>query len=483
MIQSSPVTGGAAYSSRRLNLRRHGLVLLIVALAAFVAGLATGAGGGSERERLAERYAAAWARGDHAAMHGLLTEEARRRTPLARFRALHRRAAVTATATGLRAGAAKPAEDDVVRVPIAVRTRAFGTVRSDVRLPIEGDGEEARIAWTRELAFPGVRRGEQLTRRTRLPTRASILAGDGTLIAGGPDRGSADPELAASIGGQTGPIPPERRSELRAEGVPADADIGLSGLERALDDQLRGTPGGVLRAGRRELAVTLPRPAEAVRSTIVPRVQRAAVAAIGPRVGGVVALDPRTGGVIAAAGIGFSGLQPPGSTFKIITLAGALEAGITEPATRYPVETATTIEGVRLENANGEACGGTLIATFAESCNSVFAPLGAKLGAEKLVEISERFGFNRPPGIAGAATSTIPAAGEIGDDLAVGSSAIGQGLVQASALQMALVARTIAGNGRRRSRRCAPGARPRLRRSIDPLIAQIVARGIAGRTA
>jgi peptidoglycan glycosyltransferase len=61
--------------------------------------------------------------------------------------------------------------------------------------------------------------------------------------------------------------------------------------------------------------------------------------------------------------------------------------------------------------------------------------------------VAERFGFNRAPGVPGAATSVIPDADEIGDALAVGSSAIGQGRVQATALQMADAAATIALRG------------------------------------
>jgi penicillin-binding protein A len=86
---------------------------------------------------------------------------------------------------------------------------------------------------------------------------------------------------------------------------------------------------------------------------------------------------------------------------------------------------------------------------FAESCNSVFAPMGAELGAERLVATAERFGFNEPPEFAGAAPSTIPAAGEIGDDLAVGSTAIGQGKVLTTPLKLAEVAATIGEGGRR----------------------------------
>ena len=55
-------------------------------------------------------------------------------------------------------------------------------------------------------------------------------------VAKGQDRVADDPELAASIRGELGPIPEERREELRAKGVPSDAQVGLTGLERALDD-------------------------------------------------------------------------------------------------------------------------------------------------------------------------------------------------------------------------------------------------------
>ena len=160
-------------------------------------------------------------------------------------------------------------------------------------------------------------------------------------------------------------------------------------------------------------------------------------------------MRPDNGEVLALAGIAQSAPQPPGSTFKIVTLAGVLEEKVTKRSATFPVQTAATIEGVELQNANGESCGGSLRNSFAHSCNSVFAPLGAELGAEKLVEYAQRFGFNGDPGLAGAARSTIPAAAEIGDDLAVGSSAIGQGKVLATPLQMALVGAAIGADGLR----------------------------------
>src|SRR5947209_586045 len=182
-------------------------------------------------------------------------------------------------------------------------------------------------------------------------------------------------------------------------------------------------------------------------------------------------MHPRTGELLALAGVAFSALQPPGSTMKIITASGALEAGIVKLGDTFPVESSTTLDGFKLQNANGEYCGGTLLNAFAVSCNSVFAPLGAKLGAARLVAIAERFGFNQPPSIPGAAEPSIPPAGSIGDDLAVGSSAIGQGKVQSTALGMADIAATIAMGGRRPI--------PTLRAGAPPHFVPVVSRHVA----
>ncbi|HTN24630.1 MAG TPA: penicillin-binding transpeptidase domain-containing protein [Solirubrobacteraceae bacterium] len=406
--------------------------------------------GGRPAEQVhAEAFAAAWARADYPAMHAELTSAARRATPLAKFIAQYKSAAATATTVRLLPGKAGKPVDGVVSVPMTISTRVFGPVRGTLRLPFAGKDDAARIDWTANLTFPGVRRGETLERHMQLPRRADLLARDGTPLAQGPDRTSPIADVAGSIVGELGPAPVERVEALRALGFPDDARVGISGLERVFDEKLAGRPGGVLQAGGRTLASSIARTSAAVRTSIDPDVQRAAVLAKGARLGGVAAVRPRTGEILALSGIAFSGLQPPGSTFKIVTLTGVLQAKLAGPHSVYPVETKATIEGRDLENANGEACGGSLRNAFAESCNSVFAPLGARLGPDRLVKTAEAFGFNEDLGIPGAATSTIPPAGEIGDSLAVASSAIGQGRVQATALQMALVAATIAGRGRR----------------------------------
>jgi cell division protein FtsI/penicillin-binding protein 2 len=410
---------------------------------AFVAGAVLGARHTPAGEDRARAFVNAWERADYATMYAQLTAADKGRVNALRFANAYQETMRTATAGNVVTG--EPRKDgNAYRVAVRIDTRAFGTVNGEVLLPATDSGVE----WSRALLFPGLAAGERLRRVTRLPPRATLLARDRTVLAKGEERSSSSP-IAAQVVGRLGPIPRERRHELAALGVPDDAEVGISCLERIFDDRLIGRPGGELVAGTRVLKRTQPHQGRPVRTTISLPVEEAAVASLTGRLGGSVALQPRTGAVLAFAGIGFSSLQPPGSTFKMVTTTGALAARITNPSKVYPVETKAVLEGVDLENANGEACGGTLVVSFAKSCNSVFAPLGVQLGARRLVSTAERYGFNEPPDIAGAAESTIPSAAEIGDDLAVGSSAIGQGRVQATALQMATIAAAIGLRGRR----------------------------------
>ncbi len=444
--------------------------MIAVASVAFAIGAIVGANHApSAAHKLAANFVLAWTRGEYAPMYSDIDAPSRRTTDVSEFAHLYQKALTTATATSLEvAGKPRDVPGGLVEVPVRVRTRLFGTLSLGFRLKIlEGGREGARIAWSRSLAFPGLRPGELLSRSTALPRRATLLARDGSVLAesaesgpgetqsAGLNRSSPLGELASAVVGTVGPIPAGRQQALEAEGAPASATVGVSGVELALDDRLRGTPGGELLARgtpggpARVLASAAPHPAAAVRSSVSPALQRAAVTALGSQLGGVVAMQPATGQILAVAGIGLDSLQPPGSTFKMVTLTGILEAGIAKPHSVFPYATFATLDGVKLNNANGEECGGTLELAFAVSCNSVFAPLGVKLGAKRLVSTAERFGFNHEPGIPGAAESTLPAAAQIQGELDVGSTAIGQGQVLASALEMATVAATIADGGRR----------------------------------
>jgi peptidoglycan glycosyltransferase len=442
--------------NQTLRVRRARPVMALAAVA-FAIGAIFGANhGSSAAETLAGRFVAAWARSDYASMYSDIDATSRRSLTADGFAAAYGQAMRTATAGRLRVtGKPRKLAGGFVVVPVRVQTHLFGTLSLNVRMRIvsEAEGDQA-IAWSRSLAFPGLRAGETLSRQTTLPSRATLLARDGSVLAEGAGTGEgprSSPlgESASAVIGEVGPIPSSRRVALETQGVPSDAIVGTSGLERALDARLRGTPGGELLAGHRVLATASPHAEHAVRTTVSPAVQRAAVSALGSQLGGVVALQPATGQILAVAGIGLDSLQPPGSTFKMVTLAGALAAHIATPRTVYPYATYATLDGVKLSNANGEECGGTLELAFAVSCNSVFAPLGVKLGATRLVAMAERFGFNHDPGVEGAAESTLPGASSIRGELDVGSTAIGQGRVQASVLQMATIAATIADGGRR----------------------------------
>jgi cell division protein FtsI/penicillin-binding protein 2 len=443
--------------------------MLALAGVAFAVGVITGAhGSGSPSYALADAFVRAWTRGDYATMYSDIDSSAQRHTSASAFAGAYQQALRTATATRLKiTGRPQGVAGGLVAVPVRVDTRLFGPLALSFAVrAVEGGGEGIRIAWSRSLAFPGLHSGELLTRRTTLPRRATLLARDGSVLAEGPtfggtqrteaSRSSPLGEIASAVLGKVGPVPPSRRQALEAQGVAGDAIVGVSGLERALDDRLRGSPGGALLAApartgghERLLAYAAPRPALAVRSTVSPSLQRAAVIALGGQLGGIVAMRPSDGQLLAVAGLGLDGLQPPGSTFKMVTLSGALQAGIAHPHTVTPYASYATLDGVRLNNANGENCGGTLELAFAVSCNSVFAPLGVKLGSARLVAAAEQFGFNHDPAVQGAPQSTLPAAAHIQGELALGSTAIGQGQVLATPLQMATVAATIADGGRR----------------------------------
>jgi cell division protein FtsI/penicillin-binding protein 2 len=450
--------------------------LLVIAGAAFVAGLVVGALHVPPAGRVARQFASAWERGDYAAMYRLLSDDARRRTSPRSFSEAYRSAATMLTLTQVRTGGPRT-HGDVATLPVTFTTRIFGVLHGDLALPIgQRAAGDPGVDWSPALVFPGLKRGEHLARETRLPPRAAIRARDGSYIAHGPARTSSLGPAAAQIAGALGPAPAERLAQLAEQGYPPGAKVGLTGLERTFDAQLAGRPGGTLTAGGRVVASSDPVRGHDVRTTIDPAVQRAAAAALAGRYGGIAAVRPRDGQILGLAGIAYSASQPPGSTFKIITLAGLLSNHVVSSKATFPVQTAATLSGVQLQNANGEACGGTLEQSFAESCNSVFAPLGARLGARRLVAAAERFGFNEDPGIMGAARSTIPPAGEIGDDLAVGSTAIGQGKVLATALQMALVAATIGERGRRPRPTLQAGTHGKVTRATSSTVARIIAR-------
>jgi len=286
--------------------------LLALAAAAFGAGVLVGARHEPSERRVAASFAAAWERGDYASMPALLSDAVREKVSLRRFSRAYQRAADRTTLARVRASPPR-VDGSRVALDVTASTRIFGAITGRLVLDVEdrADGTPG-IAWRAEHVFPGLRAGERLKRDTSMPPRAAIQARDGRPIAQGEARLSELGPLAAEIAGRVGPAPPERAEELVRRGVPPDTPVGLTGLERAFDERLAGTPGGTLKAGGRVLARTAPKRGPAVRTTIDPKVQEAAVTALAGRFGGIAVLRPSDGEVLWLAGIAYSAPQPPG---------------------------------------------------------------------------------------------------------------------------------------------------------------------------
>ena len=221
--------------------------------------------------------------------------------------------------------------------------------------------------------------------------------------------------------------------------------------------------------------------------TLDPVAQQTAYDALAGKVGAVVALDPRTGAVLAMASrpsydpTPLSSHDPaqirkaytsllddpqsplsnravertyaPGSTFKLVTAAAALTKGIAKPETVIDAPTVLTFRsGKPLRNFAGETCGSggkqTLTDALATSCNTAFAKLGTRVGQDALDAQAKAFGFGsnslRLP--QPVADSVVFRDRDVAEPF-LAQSAIGQYDVQATPLQMAMVAAGIANNG------------------------------------
>jgi cell division protein FtsI/penicillin-binding protein 2 len=444
---------------RRRRLVTRALPLIVIAAIAFALGASAGTPGSPEREA-AERFSKAWAGKNFAAMYRELNEASRHAISEEEFARAYREAAETATLRTLEVHSPGDPSSmsgvDEVPVPIEAGTVAFGTVSADLDLPYAEGG----IAWNRSLVFPGLKPGERLENRIDLAPRAPILARDGTVLAEGSAEAREHPlgSAAIDVTGEVGMAEEEDVAALARKGFPDGTPVGISGLEQAFNARLAGKPGGSLLAVAEEggsariLAQAKPQAGAPVKTTIDPDLQAAAVSGLAGRAGGVAVLDARSGDVRALAGQAFSAPQPPGSTFKTVTATAALEKGVVSLDDEFEIVGGANVGGRFISNANGELCGGTFRQAFAESCNADFAPLGPKIGNDEFVAVAERFGFNSPPTLYAPeivaevepAESTIPT--EIGEEVDLGVTAIGQGEVLATPLEMASVAQTI-GNG------------------------------------
>jgi peptidoglycan glycosyltransferase len=260
---------------------------------------------------------------------------------------------------------------------------------------------------------------------------------------------------------------------------------GSTGLEKQYNDLLAGTTFEQQVRGFSDLLVDKENVGN-LSVSLRKDVQQVARDQLGEREGSVVAVDPRSGELLAfwsfpsydpnlisdvdldaaeAAWTLYNAapgqpLRPhqyqdryfPGSTFKVVTAGVGLQTGkVTNDDPVYPPATSYTPPQTNLaiSNFGGEVCGGRLPVILRVSCNSAFAEMGqATIGAADMVSGSESWGFNKaaPIDLPNPSRSVFPT-DVANDPPKLAQSSIGQNDVQATPLQMALVAAGVANGG------------------------------------
>ncbi|HEY8590633.1 MAG TPA: penicillin-binding transpeptidase domain-containing protein [Naasia sp.] len=259
-----------------------------------------------------------------------------------------------------------------------------------------------------------------------------------------------------------------------------------TGIEGALNEKLSGISSGQFFDQLGDIVTGQEPQGDSVELTIDPVAQQAAYDALGDQQGAVVAIEPSTGKILALVSKpGFDpnplashdgaaveeayqallndpnqplqnraiggDLNPPGSTFKVVVTAAALESGQMNPETAFPNPVAFTLPdtSVDVTNSGGGACGGGDQATIATalrlSCNTIFAQVGITLGEEPIRDMAEAFGFNQDLAIPIRVTPSTYPSGM--DSAQVGLSAFGQYDDRATPLQIAMVSAAIANGG------------------------------------
>lgn len=236
--------------------------------------------------------------------------------------------------------------------------------------------------------------------------------------------------------------------------------VGLSGLQRQYDAQLRGTPGLVVEiaaadGGLRDAFRVDPVPGEPLRLTLDPTAQSLAEATLADQVvpAAIVAIRPSTGAVLASANSPASnglstataGMYPPGSTFKVVTALALLRAGST-PETMMDCSATAVVNGRSFTNYPDYPASGMgqipLRDVIANSCNTAIINAAGQVPQADVLSAAASLGLGLAPQAGpGVFTGSIPA-DAAGTEHAAGL--IGQGTVQASPLAMAGVAASVA---------------------------------------
>jgi penicillin-binding protein 3 len=309
-------------------------------------------------------------------------------------------------------------------------------------------------------------------------------------------------EALAHVIGYLGELTAEELPEKRELGYDSGDRVGRMGLEEALEHVLSGTIGFTIRILEEDgsaaaiLAAKEMRPGEDITLTIDLALQQAAAAALAGKTGAVVAMDPDTGEILAMvnspafdpnrfiAGLSAAewqalqddprrpflnraiwGLYPPGSAFKAITAAAALDAGVFDPHETVRIvgeswQPSPSWGSYAIKRYYTTQTLLDLNAAMRFSDNIYFARLGLELGPDLFEDYGDRYGF------AGQIPFTLPVAASrlsrdgITSEILLADSSFGQGEILVTPLHLALIYVSFA------SRDGLP--QPRLRQAGDP---------------
>ncbi len=259
-----------------------------------------------------------------------------------------------------------------------------------------------------------------------------------------------------------------------------------TGIEGALNSELAGTSSQQF-FDRLQQTITGQDPeGDSVQLTIDPKIQQAAYDALGTQRGAIVVLNPKTGAVLAmvskpsfdpnliashttsSANGAYEkllnqspsplvnraiagNLNPPGSTFKLVVAAAALESGKYTTKSTFASPGSLKLPGSTtvIQNSQGEACGTGKTATMALalslSCNIPFAELGEQLGSAAISAQAKKFGFGQKLSIPLSVTPSVyPVTTDPAETM---QSSFGQFDDRVTPLQIAMVSAAIANGG------------------------------------
>lgn len=300
-------------------------------------------------------------------------------------------------------------------------------------------------------------------------------------------------DLAAHVLGYTGELTDEQLEVRKDQGYRLGDVVGQMGAEAAFESQLRGEWGGQqveVDSSGRVLSILGEKPAlsgQDVQLTLDIKLQKAAEAALNNRQGAVVAIDPNNGAVLALAswpsfdpnifstriseaqwaqlqGVKFPFLNralqgfPPASTFKIVTTAAALESDKYAPGTILPTYPYVSVGGIQFWDWNRAGFGPLgFQGAMAMSSDTFFYQVAMRIGEKNLIAMTRRFGFGNKTGIEIASEESeglvpdeawkqdfIAEPWVVGDTI---NMSIGQGYLQATPMQVAIMFASVANGG------------------------------------